>query len=368
MKILFDARHILHVYSGLARYTYSILITLLMQKDGHEVEILLDSNSDYQENSLYLDIVKHIDKENIFYIDAPLFGLKHHINTALYVNSSNCDLYFYPHFDAPLFVRKKTKFAVFDLLPLVVENYVLKNKILKQIYFKYMIKVNLFKTNNSCVTISKSTKNDIKKYIGERCLSKVDVVYGDRFDITIKEKETNKYMDNLPKKFLLYIGDRRPHKNLKSMIDIFNLLKFQHGYSGAFVIAGSEKNYDLDLEKYVENNHDVYLIGKVSDLELETLYKAMDALFFMTQYEGFGLPILEAAKYNKKIITSDSSSLKEISPNNALLLQLHENPSKLALQMHQYLSEAIAIDNDIYLSKFSWNKSIEQIFLNEEMA
>lgn len=362
MKILFDARHIQNIYSGLGRFTYSILIALLEEKNDHVVTILLDQNVDYSTNPLFENITKNTQNDKIVFIDAPLYGLKHHINTSLYVNQSDCDIYFYPHFDAPLFCKKQTKFVVHDLLPLVVENYIIKHKLLKKLFFKYMIVLNLLKKTTHAITDSKSTKGDMIKYMGQKFAQKIEVVYLARSNIDITTNQKNNSLDYLIKPFLLYIGDRRPHKNLKTMIDVFKVLQEAHHYEGAFVIAGSEKNYDIDIEKYCEDTPKVLLVGQISDEELARLYQNMEALFFITKYEGFGLPILEAAQYNKKIITSNNSSLQEISPQNALLLNPEGVVSDLADRIHQYLEKNIAINNDDYLKEFSWNKSVKKIF------
>ena len=88
----------------------------------------------------------------------------------------------------------------------------------------------------------------------------------------------------------------------------------------------------------------------------------MEALFFLSKYEGFGLPIIEAAKQNKKIITSNISSCKEIAPDNSLLLDPAGDVRELASKCYDYLNKKIYINNEQYLKQFSWEKAVEQIF------
>ena len=52
-KILYDARHIENIYSGVGRYTYSILKALIENGNYNTLEILLDSNLDYSKNFLF---------------------------------------------------------------------------------------------------------------------------------------------------------------------------------------------------------------------------------------------------------------------------------------------------------------------------
>lgn len=362
---MFDARHIKDIYSGLARYTHSILKALIKSNYFFSsLEIILDKNEEYSSNPLFHDIQTYKDRGiDFIYLDAPLFKIKHHITVSFYVNKSDCDIYFYPHFDLSLFINKKSVFVVHDLLPLVVDNYILKYKYLKQQYFKNMIAFNLSKKNTHCIAVSNSTKNDLLRIINKKYENKIEVVYEDGFDDVIRSENTNEKVDAVLKlKYLLYVGDRRPHKNLKEMIDIFMILKNTYSYNGYFIIAGSERNFDIDIDDYIKDEKRIKTIGRVSDSELTKLYENMDALFFLSKYEGFGLPIIEAAGHNKKIIVANSSSCSEIAPSSSIKINLEDTIKFKAKKINDYLNDKPIIDNSSYLDKFSWKKSVEQIF------
>ncbi len=365
MKIIFDARQIKEIYSGLARYTHSILYTLIKTDSFDKLEILLDQNENYSTNPLFKNIELNSKSEKIqlTYIDAPLFKFKHHISVSKYVNESDCDLYFYSHFDIPIFIKKRSIFVIHDLLPLIVNNYILKYKFLKKQFFKNIIALNLSKKNTQCIVVSESTKSDVLRIINKKYKYKLKVVYEDSFEDVIKQNIKNEKVNEiLNLDYLLYIGDRRPHKNLKEMIDIFKILKNKYNYNGYFIIAGSEKNYDIDLENYILNESNIKVVGRVSDKELVNLYNNMNALFFLSTYEGFGLPIVEAAKYNKKIIVSNSSSCGEISPVSALKINLKDEIQDKAYKINNYIQNTEKIDNKEYLENFSWLNSVKEIF------
>lgn len=366
LNILFDARHIENVYSGLGRYTFSVLITLIKKGGWQKLEIILDSNNDYSQNPFFKELSSY-STFKITFLNAPLYKFKHHLIVSRYVNESNSDLYFYPHFDAPVFIRKiKVIFVVHDLLPLVVGNYIQKYKKLKQFFFKSVIKINLKKNNTNCISVSKSTREDILKYIDSKCKEKIKVVHEDAFDISIKNFKDNYHVTTvLNLKYLLYIGDRRPHKNLPKMIRIFTLLQKKYNYDGYFVIAGSEKNFDVDIDGLVSSNEKIKLIGKVSDIELLSLYKNMESLFFISKYEGFGLPIIESARFMKKIITTNTSSCGEIAPENALLINNNDSIDLIGEKVFNYLNSDVKINNINFLKNFSWEKSVSEIFQNK---
>ena len=149
------------------------------------------------------------------------------------------------------------------------------------------------------------------------------------------------------------------------MIEIFTLLQKKHDYNGYFVIAGSEQNFNIDIDGMVSNNEKIKLIGKVSDNELLSLYKNMESLFFISKYEGFGLPIIESAKLNKKIITTKTSSCGEIAPENALQIDNEDSIDLISKKISNYLKSKITINNIDFLKNFSWEKSVNDIFKNK---
>ena len=362
-KILYDARHIGNIYSGLGRYTFSILNALIKNGKFKSLEILLDSNFEYSKNPFFQSLTKNTNVKFTF-LDAPLYKVKHHIIVSNYVNKSDCDIYFYPHWDAPMFVKNKDViYVIHDLLPIVIDNYILKFKNLKRFYFKILSKKNIIKTNYNCIAVSKSTRKDIHKYISPKPHNKIKVVYEDGLDFKMENKSFNTEVAKLiTLKYLFYIGDRRPHKNLIKMIDIFRVLKQKYHYEGYFVIAGNDKNFDVDINQYTKDDKFIKLIGKVSDSELDILYSNMQSLFFISKYEGFGLPIIEAAKKNKRIITSNNSSCGEIAPPSALLIDNEWDNNYITELFAKYLTEKNQINNDNYLKDFSWDKSVGEIF------
>lgn len=367
MYIIYDARHFEDYYSGLSRYCYSVLIELIRENKFSKLEVIFNVNYDYTNNPLFQQLHNTLNsKIKLVFLNAPLFSIKQNLTVAKYVNNSKCDLYFYAHFDCPVFIRKKSIFVIHDLFPLVLDSYVLKHSFLKKLYFKFIILINLLKKNSRCIAVSNTTKNDLVRIFGVKHSNKIKVIYEDSFtDIERSDKPTDKITNVIQgKNFLFYIGGRRRHKNLKQMIDIFNTMIERNLYDGYFVIAGSERNYYFDLEDYIKNNKNIIVVGKVTDDELSYLYSKMDSLFFLSKYEGFGLPIIESAKLNKKIITSNIAACGEVAPHSSLKLELSKSNPQLAKKISAYLSEDIKIDNFDYLKLFSWKNTVDYILKN----
>jgi len=382
MYIIFDGRHIINKYSGLGRFTFSLLLELINSNNYSKLDIIIQDKLKIEDNEIlfYIKNLKN-DKIKFIKIDAPLFNFIKGNNIAKYVNSKNPDLYFYPHFDIPFGIKAKSIFVVHDVFSKktffhekdnsFIDDFIYslkKKRYIKNVIFNNNVKFNLSKKNLSCIAVSNSTKKDMLEFIDPIYQDKIKVVYEASFENNILIDSSQNFLDeNLFKnKYLLYVGDRRPHKNLKHMIDIFNEIS-KKDKSLKFYIVGSQKLINFDYKKYVRqlNNKNIIEISNVSDTDLQNLYKFCTAFFFLSKHEGFGLPILEAAKYDKKIITSNKSSLIEIAPKNSLLLDPYIDIEIATKKILSYINKNIIIDNKDYLKNFSWKKAMKEIFYNE---
>jgi glycosyltransferase involved in cell wall biosynthesis len=95
-----------------------------------------------------------------------------------------------------------------------------------------------------------------------------------------------------------------------------------------------EETQQLIAKLKIENK--VRFLGRVSELELITLYSMADVFVFPSFYEGFGVPPIEAMACGAPVITSNISSLPEVVGDAALLIDPH-NTGELARAMLQVL-------------------------------
>lgn len=356
-KILYDARHLSKRYTGLARYSYCLLKELIYQKRFQSLVIILEEG---HSNEFYEDIIKlGTTCKNISFLKVPIspFSVFQSIKLPLYISNFKDHEYFYPHFNVPAFSPSNTTFVVHDLLPLLVDGYILKYSFVKKLVFKAWIMYGLTVRRFKCVAISQTTKNDIRKFISRKGMV-VTATEGAFLKIS-NNKVSRSFL--LPSaSYLLYVGDRRPHKNLEKGIELFLEIK-KKGYQGDFIVAGARECYGVDLEKKYSKEASVKFIGKVSDSELIKLYQNMDALFFPSLYEGFGLPVVEAASFGKKIIVNNGGSLKEISPPWALKIDVSDKENASS-SVKSYLDINIDIFPGRYLQTYSWERAVEQLW------
>lgn len=119
--------------------------------------------------------------------------------------------------------------------------------------------------------------------------------------------------------YLLYVGSAYPHKSLDLLIDAWQTI-CTRDEKKSLVIAGKE---DAFLEKIKQLVHQkriprVLFIGQIDDQELATLYANAEAFVFPSQFEGFGLPPVEALGHGTPVIASDINVLQEVLPKEGV--------------------------------------------------
>ena len=116
---------------------------------------------------------------------------------------------------------------------------------------------------------------------------------------------------------------------------------------------------DLKLEKKVR------FLGRVSELELITLYSLADVFAFPSFFEGFGVPPLEAMACGAPVITSNTSSLPEVVGDAALLVDPH-NTGELAhaitrLIENEELQEELREKGYRQVKQYTWPNSARKM-------
>src|SRR3954451_8230 len=134
----------------------------------------------------------------------------------------------------------------------------------------------------------------------------------------------------LPERFLLYVGQVYPHKNVAGILKALALLagRFPH----KLVIAGRpsiNSQGDLGLIERLGLGDRVQITGWLAQDELPVLYSLADAFVFPSLYEGFGIPLLEAMACGCPVVTSTAGACPEV-------------VGKAGLQVDPYSPQAIA--------------------------
>jgi len=132
---------------------------------------------------------------------------------------------------------------------------------------------------------------------------------------------------NLKHPLVLAVGTMEPRKNHLGLIKAFHQAQRRKNGPAMLAIAGGpgwlyDETQSLVTELQLERK--VRFLGRVSDLELITLYSMADVFAFPSFFEGFGIPPLEAMACGAPVITSNTSSLPEVVGDAALQVDPHD--------------------------------------------
>lgn len=119
-------------------------------------------------------------------------------------------------------------------------------------------------------------------------------------------------------RYLLCVSNRKEHKNEERML---------RGFAGAnidrstrLLITGESSRVLLQLIEHLGLSGRVEFSGRLSDADLAARYRGAIGLLFVSLYEGFGLPIVEAMSCGTPVITSNTTAMPEIAGDAALLI------------------------------------------------
>lgn len=117
--------------------------------------------------------------------------------------------------------------------------------------------------------------------------------------------------DELPEKYILFPTSDDIRKNNRAALQAFNQLRTLTGKDYKLVVTSKFDEARKKALALLAKN--VIFTGNVNDAELAWLYKNAEAVLFTSEYEGLGLPVLEAVKMGKKVVCSNIPVFREIS-------------------------------------------------------
>ncbi len=209
------------------------------------------------------------------------------------------------------------------------------------------------------VCISENTKKDLIR-IYDVPEEKVRVVYlaSSLQKSTLVNFENLKQNNNINKPYILYIGDRRAHKNFQFLLEVYSS-QFSKKYDLVCFGGGNFTRKESDVIKtFGLSKNIIHMHG--NDSVLASLYKNAFCFIYPSLYEGFGIPLLEAMAMECPIIASNTSSIPEVVGEAGILFDPLSRES-LINAIESLINNESKRNNLIKLGKeqekkFSWDK------------
>ena len=279
------------------------------------------------------------------------------------VKKERADKVIIPNFTLLLFKKTPTILILHDLIEFNVPNKFSKIKMLYRTRIANPISA---KKADRIITVSNNSKKDIIRYLRVNP-SKIQVIHNGvdrsifyKMDWSMANSVIEKR--GWPANFILYVGTiDHPGKNVIGIIKAFEMLKVTGKYNGNLILAGMPGHGYEIVRKYATYsrfNDQIFFVGYVNDSELVALYSNCDTFVFISLYEGFGIPPLEALSCGAKVVVSNTSSLPEVVGNIGKTV----DPMDTSV-VAQKISESLLLkcDNDYsnkvdeHLKRFEWN-------------
>jgi len=295
-------------FSGIGVYIQNLLPYLI-----RKYSLVVLGNPSAMEQFPYLSETRFIP------CTSGIYSLREHLE--LPRKAPAADVFWVPHFNMPFLpvpAHYKTV-TIHDVYHLTFQQ---EFPLLQRLFARALI-LNAARRSHLIFTVSQFSKREIIRYTGVP-ENKIKVVYNGidhhRFRV-IKDKQQLQEISRryqLPSRFILYVGNVKPHKNLKRLLQAFE--KIATDFPDVhLIIVGKKEGFiteDTELLRLTGNNRTardrIRLLGIIDLQDLPVLYNLATVFVFPSFYEGFGLPPLESMACGCPVVCSRAASLPEV--------------------------------------------------------
>jgi glycosyltransferase involved in cell wall biosynthesis len=228
---------------------------------------------------------------------------------------------------------------------------------------------------------SESTKNDFLKYFnGKFDKNKIHVTHIMSSQYFLPDYNKKKLSDILEKyhiklkcnfQYIFSFCTLEPRKNLVFTLNCFiNFIKKHNIENLYFFLGGTQWKYFFKqlkekISSFGKYSGKIIRLGYIDDEDVNILYS--NSLFFtyLSQYEGFGMPVLEAMQAGTPVITSNNSSLPEVAGDSAIMIDYDNEEQCIRAFEDLYFNEDLRkryTEKGLERAKlFSWEKTVDKM-------
>jgi len=215
---------------------------------------------------------------------------------------------------------------------------------------------------DAVLCISRNTQKDLVEFYGlpVEKTHVVPIAYNPIF------KQNNVYQPStlLPnnKPFLLYVGTRMVYKNFLTLIKGYSVWKYRNDVD--VVVVGSEwSEGEKEILSHLKIDDNIHLVSNIADELLVNLYNQALAFVFPSEYEGFGIPLLEAMACGCPIVASRIPASLEVAGEIPFYFESSEIDSLLSALDSIYKKDNV--DQKItvglkHVKNYSWDRTARE--------
>lgn len=185
--------------------------------------------------------------------------------------------------------------------------------------------------------------------------------------LSFNEKEHIKRRFTKGKPYFIYLGSIHPRKNIRRLIYAFEQFADQTGLPHDLILLGrwAWKTTDIATAKKRSKYKDRIHLFTDHEEDITSLIAGAEALCYVSLFEGFGIPILEAMQSGVPVITSNKSSMPEVAGQAAILVN-PESVEEISGAM-QSITDNQNLRSDLIskglenVKRFSWDHTASSI-------
>jgi glycosyltransferase involved in cell wall biosynthesis len=249
-----------------------------------------------------------------------------------------------------------------------------KTYIGNKIYQRYMeyFTPRFAKSANAVLTVSNFSKQDLvttysleenKIFVVESSANEEYKTYSEEENQKTKEK----YSNSCP--YFYFVGSLQKRKNLTNLFKSFDIFKSKTQSNVKLLIVGSRKWWKGEIEdtfNAMRFKDEVVFTGRLPLEEVNRIASASIGLVFVSFFEGFGVPPLEAYRSSTAVITSNTSSMPEVAGEGAILVNPYNEieicEAMIKLYEQPLLRENLIAKGQEQAKKYSWDKTAELVW------
>jgi glycosyltransferase involved in cell wall biosynthesis len=261
-------------------------------------------------------------------------------------------LFYSPGFNVPPTSLAPFVMTVFDLIHLRVPEI---SGPRRRLYYQLHVRLAIRRAR-AVLTGSESSRGEIVEWSGVDAERVVVIGAAAASHFT---PEGDVYQPGFP--YLLYVGNRKPQKNLARLVQAF--ARLQESSALHLMLTGEPEPKLIALAQRDGVHDRLVFLGPVPDKELPKIYRGAVALVFPSLYEGFGLPPLEAMACGTPVVSSLATSLAEVVGDAALVIDPLDVDSIAdgidRVVRDESLRSDLRARGLVHAGRFSWDRTAE---------